>query len=249
MNRFLQIVLVLAFFGPEVLAEEEKKTAALTDPVEILKKMDEAAKAVKTVAYDVEYDATGAAAKLAPAGKGSVILAGWRDGRVDKFRIDAEARANSTQEIRRLTAGCDGENYYLIDYAAKTVYEDIDPNVMGSSGRLAFSAQIPEFVHPEPFSDEINGKDHALKGIEKVGDEECYVVTLEYAAVKRKATWYISTRDFLPRRRIDHFEIPNAGSGDVRKTITRLVIDPPLDDASFKLNVPEGFTKSDDFAP
>lgn len=230
-----------------VRAEEEKQPAELTDPVEILKRMDEAAKVVKTVAYDIEFEATGDATKFVASGKGSAILKGWTGRLPEKYRLDVEIRKEGA-ESRRVSAGADGEHYYLIDHSTKTAHEDIDPAVMGSASSVLITAVVAEFVHPKPFDDEINAKTHEFKGIETVAGVECYVVAVEYQ-IGRKATWFVGKNDFLPRRRIDHFDDSGLGKGDVRKTITRLVVDPNLEEDAFKLKLPEGFTKTDDFAP
>jgi outer membrane lipoprotein-sorting protein len=250
MKRLMALALGIVLAAPAFASDEEKKAGGdLTDAVEILKKMDAAAKAVNSVSYDVEFDATGDATKFVPTGKGSVLMSGWSGRLPEKFRIEVEAKKSGAEETRKLTGGSDGENYFLIDHAAKTAYEDIDPNVMGAGGQLLFAAMMIEFVHETPFTDEINGKNQELKGSEKIGDVDCYVVYLEYATAPQKATWYIGKQDFLPRRRIDHFDRQDMGKGDVRKTITKLVVDPKPEEDAFKLKLPEGFKKSDDFAP
>ncbi|MHC4695926.1 MAG: hypothetical protein ACYTFA_04185 [Planctomycetota bacterium] len=45
------------------------------------------------------------------------------------------------------------------------------------------------------------------------------------------------------------FETPDGGKGGLRKVLTRLVVDPKLDDASFRLNLPKGYERIDDYAP
>ena len=109
-----------------------------------------------------------------------------------------------------------------------------------------------EFVHATPFNDEINGRSQELKGSVKIGDEDCYEIHVVYAADRApQATWAFSKKDFLPRRRIDAFPAALAGgqAGTTIKTITNLVVEPKLDEDAFKLKLPEGYTKTDDFAP
>jgi len=249
MKRAIGLALGVLLLAGVVRAEDDKKPAGdLSDPVEILKRMNDATKAVTTVAYDVEFDGTGDAGKFVATGKGSVILMGWTGQSAEKYRVDVEATKPGADKPRRVSAGADGENFYLIDHDEKKAYQDIDPAVVGSAGQLVFGSLVLEFVHPTPFDDEVNGKAHELKGTESVAGTDCYVVAVEYAN-GQKATWCIGKEDFLPRRRIDHFDRPGMGKGDVRKTITKLVVDPKLNDDSFKLNLPEGFTKVDDFAP
>ena len=56
-------------------------------------------------------------------------------------------------------------------------------------------------------------------------------------------------RNFLPRQRIDLYTLPDNTTGTVTKTVTNLVVDPKFDEKSFTLKLPEGYTKTDDFAP
>ncbi|MCB9849499.1 MAG: hypothetical protein H6817_02200 [Phycisphaerales bacterium] len=249
MRRLIGVTLSAVLLMTLPVSASDEKSGELTDPVEILKKLDAAAKAVKSVRYDVTYETTEDASKFAAQGKGTFTLKGWSGDRPELFTATVEAKGPKSDESRKLTAGCDGENYYLVDYAAKIAYEDIDPAVMGKASGLVFSGLVGEFVHPTPFSDEINGKTHELKDSEKIAGEDCYVVVVEYENVQRKATWFISKNDFLPRRRIDHFDIPNVGKGDIIKTITKLEVEPKLDDDTFKLKLPDGFKKTDEFAP
>jgi outer membrane lipoprotein-sorting protein len=249
-RRLFPVAVLLLFAAPFTVADEKKPPAELTDPVEVLKKMDAAIKAVESVAYDIEFEPTGDAVKFLPKGKGTVILSGWSEGRPKMFRVDTDAVMPQATASTRLTAGADGENYYLIDHANKKVYEDIDPGVMGKGGQVAFSAVMPEFVHPTPFEDEIEKSEkQTMKDAAKLGDHDCYVVFVEYKGGQRKSSWYISKQDFLPRRRVDHWDMPGTAVGDLRKTITKLVIDPKLEPDAFKCKLPAGFEKIDDFAP
>ena len=136
--------------------------------------------------------------------------------------------------------------FYVVDHAAKKAYEDIDPQVIGSFGRTIQGAYMIEFVHATPFEHEIQGAKKELRGSEVVGGEDCYKLYVEYAQQNAPAAlWSFSKKDFLPRRRIDTY--PNGVS--VQKTITNLKADPKLPDEAFTLKLPEGYTKTDDFAP
>jgi hypothetical protein len=138
----------------------------------------------------------------------------------------------------------------LIDHAKKTAYVDIDPAVLGSAGRLLGTFTTVEFVHPSPFSDEINGKKAELKGSRTVGGEDCYEIHVVYANEAQQATWCFSKKDFLPRCRIDRFDRGEGQEPTVReKSITQLVVDPKFDKDPFKFELPEGYTQVDDFAP
>ena len=94
--------------------------------------------------------------------------------------------------------------------------------------------------------DEINADKAELKEDKKIGSEECYQIDVVYKGGQLKALWYFSKKDLLPRsvERIDR-----EGQGSTVLEVTELEVDPNLPDDAFKATVPEGFKKSDDFAP
>lgn len=241
MMRTTSLILGLALMTPTICAGD------LTDPVEILKKVDAAAKAVKGAKYDITVEGTGAMASRIGKLTASVIMTGYSGNTPEKYFVDAKITLPNTDKPRRISAGSDNDMFYIVDHQGKIAYEDLDPAVMGQAGRGIRMAWTLEFTHPNPFSDELNGQSQELKGSEIIGGEDCYIVHVVYAGTQA-ATWSFSKKDFLPRRRIDHRNI-GGESGTTVRTMTNLVVDPKVDDAVFKLKLPEGYTKTDDFAP
>ncbi|MBI4716797.1 MAG: hypothetical protein HY763_03255 [Planctomycetes bacterium] len=228
-------------------APASKDDPAHQEAVEVLKKVNEATKAVKAARYKVSFQGTGSLAPRMPKCEGAVVVSG--KGEQAKFRIQAKLEGPASAETREFTVGNDGEQYYLIDPAKKLVYADLDPGVVGGDGSFAVQQMnMIEYAHPTPFDHEVNSEKAQIKGTVKVGDEECYEIHVHYRA-NLDAVWYFSKKDFLPRR-VDRLR---AGTGDEKgateQIITELVVDPKLSDADFKLVVPEGFEKTDDFAP
>lgn len=221
--------------------------ADLTDATEILKKVDAATKAIKGAKYDVTLEATGIVAARRGKLTASVIMLGNSGGRPEKFVINAEVTLPGADKSRKVSTGSDNDMFYIIDHQAKIAYEDLDPAVSGSAGRAVGNAMTIEFIHDTPFSDELNGESRELKGSETIGGEDCYIIHVVYAG-NQSATWSFSKKDFLPRRRIDHVSQGDQTGTSVR-TMTNLVADPKVDDAVFKLKLPKGYTKTDDFAP
>jgi len=249
MKRTICLVLGLSFISAVALADD-KKTDELTDPLEILKKVDAAAKAVKTVKYDLVFEADGAMAQRSPKLTCTVLMSGFVSGAPEKYVIDAAVSMPDSAEPRKISCGTDNDMFFLVDHAAKKAYEDIDPAVMGAAGGFLMRGTMIEFVYDTPFSDEINGRSQKLTGSKTLDGHDCYEVHVVYAAERApEATWYFSKKDFLPRGRIDHYTLPNNETGTTTKMVTRLVVDPKLDEDAFKLKLPEGYTKTDDFAP
>ncbi len=249
MRRTISVLLSLCMASAATGQEPGNKSGALTDPIEILKKADAAARAVKAVKYKANFKGTGMGASRMPTVEGTVIISGWANGAPQKFRCEANVRRPGSSEVVEITVGSDGEEFYVVDHKAKKAYVDIDPEVMGTTGRPALLLRTLEFVHPSPFSDEINSDSQELKGSKKIGSEECYEVRVTYAGGRAEAIWHFSKKDFLPRARHDLFTTPSGDKGGQLRTITDLVVNPKFDKDPFKFSLPKGYTRTDDFAP
>jgi hypothetical protein len=234
-------------------AKQEKKPEEVKDPVEILKRADAACKKLRVARYEAQYKPEGWVTQFAPEVRGKVVLAGEASaiGQFEKFRIEFDAKMDGVEGRIAGIAGGDGDEYYLIDPAKKMAYVDIDPAVMGRRGQIASALGMTEYVYPTPYSDEINGESQELKGQVKVGDVACYEVHVKYAATAggAEATWYFGVEDFLPRKVIRTMKNPEDKVGKIELTVHKLEVDPKLPDDFFKVKVPEGFEKTDDFAP
>lgn len=210
--------------------------------LEIFKKADAATKRVKSVKYKASSSASGAAASRIPKKMtGTVIMVGEDPSGFDKYYIDFKGEMPDGRKLAG-TTGSDADEYFLLDPAKKIAYVDIDDSVTGTAGQAARVLIFREFSHPSPFGDEINGDKRELKGSKKIGDEDCHHLYVMYSGGRGEAEWYISKKDFLPRR-VDRI------SQGYSVTITDLKIDPKLDPGIFKVKVPEGWTKTDEPAP
>ena len=163
-------------------------------------------------------------------------------------RCSLTTTQQGSDEPLELTGGGDGETFFLIDHLGKKAYEDFDPAVMGAGGNALNSITMAEFVHPAPFDDEINADTAELQGTEMVGGVECHKIHVIYSGGRGESTWFVSTEDFLPRRRIRYFTTPQ-GEGTLDITVTDLKVDPEVGPETFVMKLPEGYQKVDDFAP
>ena len=252
MSRPISLLLALALMPALAWAgeEKEKKTKELTDPTEILQKVDAAAKAVTTASYDVKLKADVDGAPQFDTFGGRVIISGWDYRLPTKWFVDLRTTPPNGTEPQRITSGGDGETFYVTDHRNKKAYEDIDPNVLGSFVRLLVPAWTIEFVVAEPFTDEINGKVKELKGSKVIGGVDCYEIYVVYSTPGAPAaTWYFSKHDFLPRGRIDERKLEDGRTYHQERMLSNLVVDSKLEEDVFKLKLPEGYTKTDEFAP
>jgi len=228
------------------LAQDKGK---LTDPLDILKRADSAAKAVKVARYEAKSFALDEAGKATPVAQGKALIEGFTGRGPEKFKVAGTFIRPGSEDKQELAVGSDSENYYLIDTKAKKAYVDIDPAVVGPRGFMAFSIIMAEFVHSKPFSDEIKGTKHKLVGTAKVGNEDCYEVMVEYTSNGQQAHWFFSTKDYLPRR-VDRFFMRDGKlRGGSRLIVTSLKVDPKLSENVYAFKLPNGFEQVDDFAP
>jgi outer membrane lipoprotein-sorting protein len=242
----IAIVMLILVFGGTAAHDEQDP-----DPVEILKKADAAIKEVSGVAYTAKSTPTGIAENFVSAAEGEAVVIGWRDdwGQPEKYYVHITTTQQGSDEPLELTGGGNGEMFFLIDHSAKKAYEDMDPNVMGSSGNTLQGFGMREFVHDHPFDDEINAETVTYEGIETVNGEECHKILVEYPQPNQKSTWFFDTDDYLPRRRVQHFSMGDRGEGTIAIEIVKLEINPEVDASTFVLKLPEGYEQIDDFAP
>ncbi|NOT01964.1 MAG: DUF2092 domain-containing protein [Phycisphaerales bacterium] len=237
-------------------ADEPKKEPAVKEPVkdpkavDILKAADEATKKIESVRYKASFARVGGTAPSRPATEATIVASGESDSAGFKFRITAKLPAAEGGTATEFTVGSDGDTFYLVDPQKKIVYEDIDSAVMGRTGQqISRGIAMAEFTHPTPFTDEINGSGAELQASESVGGVECDVVHVTYANVPQDAVWYFGKKDHLPRRVVRNSPTADGSQSKTDQIVTDLTVDPKFTDDPFKLVVPEGFTKSDDFAP
>ena len=233
----------------ESVAETAETEMEDSEAVKLLKKVDAAIKAVRSVRYKSTAKPHGVVTNFISASEGQGIMSGWSGNGPEKFFGHVKATKPGTGEPMEVAGGGDGKTYFLIDHQAKKVYQDMDPGVMGSSRNALRSIGMAEFVHPAPFDDEIGAETAEIQGTETVAGTLCHKVHVVYRGGGGESTWYFSTEDLLPRRRIRHFDIPGQGQGTLEITITDLEIDPEVDAETFQVKLPEGYEKVDDFAP
>jgi len=246
MKRTACLLLGLCLVAP-VLAEEAGDQSP--EAMEILRKADAAIKAVSSVRYDAESKPTGVAARFGflPV-KGRAVMSGWANGNPERFFAHLVSTSPDSGESTEWTGGGDGDTFFIINHAEKKAYEDMDPNVLGSAGRVLQALSMPEFVHAAPFDDELGAPKVDYLGTETVGGVKCHKIGVDYGQAGRKSTWFFSTEDSLPRRRSIEFSSPQ-GDGSLDLVISNLEVDPAIDPAVYKLVLPDGYQQIDDFHP
>lgn len=232
--------------------EPAKKTdeskGASGDAMAVLKKAEDALKKVKLARYKAQYKGTAWVTAYVPSIEGSAIVGELSKYDIVRFRTDVKITPTGSSEVTELSAGSDGDLFYLIDPKAKTVYVDIDEAVLGTHSRNVQRVLLRSFVDKEPLADDLKAKTVELKEAVEVGGESCHQVHVTRSETQ-EVVWFISKNDSLPRRVDRLYKNPQGEVGSTELVLTDLVVKSTPDMALFKLNVPPGFTKTDEFAP
>lgn len=182
-----------------VLADPPAKKADVT---KIVQKADEATRKCKSVTYDYRLMALEGAANPIPTmtGQAKAIMGESMETSPYWVEVDNPATDGPTGSNPMTVMGNDGINAYSMNYEQKSlIWAPID----GDGARLLSAPRrfmMIEFVHPEPFLDELNGQTLTLEGTKKIGDIECDVVRVVYADDMGEAVWYFGQADHLPHR-------------------------------------------------
>ncbi len=239
-------------FAAFALAEESGDAPPPQEPrspeaLAVLQQADEAIKAVHSVRCRVKAVPSGVAANFFPSAEGTSVLVGWSGSGPQKFYADVQATGRDGQ-TRALTGGGDGNTFFLVDHTGKKGYEDMDPDVMGTSGRAVRGLGMQEYVHHAPFDDELNAESIALEGEEAVEGEPCRKVHVKYGGGRGESVWYFSKNDHLPRRRVQLFNFQGQ-EGKFEVTLTKLETNVEPESGLFRMRLPEGYERVEDFAP
>jgi len=183
-----------------------------------------------------------------PSVRGRIVMGKETRDRVKRFRSTVKIERPGSSEVVELTAGADGDIYYLIDDKAKTVYADIDAQVFGKHRDGVEFTLTREFGMAKPFEDVLDGGELRYERDEKVDGEDCYVLHLK-SKTEPAALWFFSKRDFLPRRVLFSMKDAKGEEGSGEATIHNLVVNPEFEKDPFQLVVPQGYQKTDEFAP
>ncbi len=214
----------------------------------LMLKAQAAVRAVKTVKYDIVIESKGWLAPYVPALTGNVMIGPTAEYDVGRYVAHVTMGASDSDEKTKLSIGCDGDQYYLVDTKSKMVYQDMDAAVLGSAGSGARRAIVQAFTSDEPFANELKSDHMEYAGTETVGHEKCHVVKIK-GEDGRETAVSISIRDYIPRMHQTTIKNPAGEVGAFKIVVSNIEVNPKFPKDAFKVKVPAGFTKTDDFAP
>ena len=248
MRRWIGSSIVLCLCTAAGAEEPGKKDGEPTDAKAILQRVSEALKTTPMVSYRAEYKVVGWATAFVPNMEGPVVIGGQSKYKIQRYYCQLKVQKEGSSEVREFTAGCDGENFFIIDPKTKTAHQDIDPGVIGANGWSISQIMIPEFGAPDALDKLLKTAKIEIKGAKMVGEEECMEVRIQ-ADAPQDAVWTVSKKDFLPRRITAVFKNGAGVESSADLILHDLKVGPKFVKSPFELVVPEGYKKTDDFAP
>lgn len=247
--RAMSVLMVLGWCATGV-AEEAGQNKELTDAKEILKRADAAMRSAKTAQYDGEYKATGWVEESVPTVTGSAVIGPLAEYDVPVFFTKVTIQKSGSEEKREVRAGCDGNEFYLLDPETKKAHHDMDPAVLGTGSRDVQRLILPEFSAKDPLKEELEAEKVELRKSEEIDGVDCYQVYVDLGdGMPRAKVWFISKEDFFPRRTIRVYKNDEGKDGTTELTMKGFSASESFTLHPFKLVAPRGYTLTDEFAP
>jgi hypothetical protein len=225
-----------------------KEENVLVNPKEILAKAAVAVKKVKHAQYQARYQGTGWFKAYTPHLEGTAIIGEASKYDIVRFRVEVRMTPARAFETIELIAGSDGEIFYVIDPQKKLVYADADEAVLGTRARDPRRVLMYTFVSEDPLASLLEAEEIELREDLEIAGEPCFQIHVPRPD-DRDVTWCLSKNDLLPRRVESQIKSPWNAIGTTQLEIHDLIVDTACQPEAFKLTVPEGFTRTDDFAP
>lgn len=247
MTRLIMLTF-LGFCAALALAEDPPKPAAPSpEALEFARKTADALSKAKVVIYKAAYTPTGWVAQRVPSVEGTATVGDQSKHKIDAFVVDVKIRKTGSEEVVEMKGGSDGNDHFLIDPKAKTCYKDLDPAVLGAQGRNLQRIVLRDFADPEPLADIIKSGEIELRGEVSMGGEDCRELYMKHADTGAMV-WAVSKKDFLPRK-VTRLIKNDQGEATTELVISDLVVNPQFIRNPFEMVCPEGFKKTDEFAP
>lgn len=241
----------MAFARDEERQEKTGDPAGL-DVAAILKKVDEATRAVTAVSYEASFHAEGDIADKVPRITGAVKLQQRRKTLLERLTGDSDKM--HSMRIEGTVTGAqwgDGAPFKIVTRGKWICKLDLAKNVF-TRGEWPHARQLlgqrgthplhmREYLHPTPFSDEIEAKKARHEGIVDVGGVECHTIYIVYQD-NSQSRWYFGVEDHLPRRVDRIYKVGNLRGATVL-ILTNLNTEPTFVPKDFCLPCPEGCEK------
>jgi peroxiredoxin len=214
------------------------------DPKEIIAKVDQTIRTIKTVSYKVRIWGEGDIQDRMSRVRANVKAKDAGPERPPYFRIEGDARLPGSEEAQpfRVILGekqamSINEKEKLCTVGDLPVGFDLIADLIIEPTR---SVIMHEFLHRAPFEDELKADSYRYEGQKTISGTACHVIHVTYAAAVAQARWYFGIDDFLPHR-VDRFVNAEGVTGARVSELIQLDTTPNFDEKTFAIDVPEGY--------
>jgi len=213
------------------------------DTAQIVAKVDRITLAVKNVTYKaeiwVEGDPAVKQARIAALVKAKESAGGklpllWIDG-VITMPDSGEKRAFQVFLNEKQAADVNMEKKrYIIGQLPEAIDLVMEP---------MRTCVMQEFLHPTPFSDELNAQSRVYEGVQDVAGVKCHVIYVVYRE-GAESRWYFGVDDYLPHR-VDRISKNSKGAISRVLELRDIDVTTRLEADVFKIQIPAGFEQEE----
>lgn len=240
MNRMRLVGIVCLLLSSRAVADGSKP-----DPRAILERANAAAKALKAISYDAKIFAEGPLARNVPTFSGNIIAERGVIASKPKARISGESIAPGGTTPTQFRYATDSKQAYRIDDQKKQF-------ISGAATTLE-STELTALLPPKyfvdaPFRGEMNMQMVSYEGVEKIDGVDCDVIKISFDANSDRAMKYwLGAKDSLLRK-IENVMIirapgnPDPERGRIVFETSHFTAEPKIDDSTFALVAPEGYS-------
>lgn len=207
----------------------------------ILKKVDETTKAVKAISYKATATGEGDLKDRLPKTEAVIRMQAKGDKESDDFapltHMELSFTPPGASEPRKLIVVTDGTELIRINATDRKFARGKLPEAQRLMPEVTRFVTMIEFMHPTPFSDELNADTTKYEGKKSINGAECHVIHVVYSGGQGEARWYYGVQDNLPHR-VDRIA-PAAWTLELAEVDAA----PKLTPETFAVKPPEGFAE------
>lgn len=208
----------------------------------IIARANEVTKSIKMISYKAEAWGEEAFKDRLPRVRATVKAKQSAEGRAPLLRLEGVAKAPGSGETYPFHLLLDGKRVLSLNQKEKIGTVGTLPEALGLILEQMQAVVMHEFLHPEPFGDELGADSLKYEGEKTIAGTNCHVIYVVYAREGGEAHWYFGIDDNLPRR-VDRVFKGDSGTGVRVLELSELNTAPKFDQSTFVTDVPEGYER------
>ena len=212
------------------------------DLIEIIGKVDRTTKAVKAVSYNIKVWMEGKLPFPQPRIEAAVKTQKNTQGELPLLWIDGVIKVPRSELTHPFHLVLNEKQAAAVDKKDKICTVANLPEAIDLVSRPLQTMVMQAFLHPTPFSDELNAVSREYQGTKTIAGTECHVIQVVYQGGESEARWYFGVDDFLPHR-VDRIHTGPTGQAVHVLELSDVDTAPKFDDTTFAVRVPDGFQR------